>query len=469
MSIVISPEGNSGCKTYNANCVAISYDGSKIICGGTVVKNEMNFNSNDTSFNSTKQLKVPAIFSYNNEIWSVKLSDISFIEGKDVYKYTTYNENMNRTTENITINDERVFETLDTEKRSNTLLAKIGDNAYMSSDGSVQALANSGSFVYTILAIEKLNQEPAYFPKVLFKSVVKLTKDINNNIIIDTIPNVDNKFLCTDLLGYTSKQFIIGDSSGKYLYLVKNATLYASDNGLDNFSCIATNSNNIGLNLGFSVDRTKDDKIPITKRFLYNGGILAGAMSNMIDTNLYTIFIVKTLQGDDKFMTGVSTYNYNLYISTSFRGTFKLITKASSTENFPSGIVWIDVIMSKDGKYILALYKLNDNGIDKYGIYRSTNGTEGENATFTNLFTPLITTPILDYCMTMSDNGKLMMYIIANTTKLYYSNDYGVTWSLVILESEINANSIKLSGDGNVLVIGAAGWNFYRKTITWLA
>jgi hypothetical protein len=152
-----------------------------------------------------------------------------------------------------------------------------------------------------------------------------------------------------------------------------------------------------------------------------------------------------------------------LYISTSFAQDFKLITKASLTENFPQDIEWIDVVMSKDGKYILALYKLDN----KYGIYRSTNGTDGINATFTNLITPLISTPILDYCMTMSDNGKQMMYIIANTSNLYYSNDYGANWSLT--HFGLPANSIKLSGDGKVLVIGAASGNFHRKTITWPA
>ena len=463
MSIVISDGGDSLCKTYNANCVGISYDGSKIICGGSVERDEMSLqNIFDTNFQPAKKLRVPAIFSYNNNTWSTKLSDISFINSylNSTLMYTTYNtENMNKTTEIIdNPNDPRIFEVLNPANRYNILFAKIGDNAYMSNDGSVQALAHSGSFVYTTLTV--VTDTTYYFPKTLFKNTVKLTKDINNNIIIDTIPNTDNKFLCTDLLGYSSKQFIIGDSSGKYLYLVKNATLYASDNGVDNFRSIASNSN-IGFNLGFSVDR---EAIP-AQRFLYNGGILAGAMSNIIDTNLYTIFIVKTLQGGNKFMTGLSTstYNYNLYISTSFGGTFKLITKASSTENFPEGIEWIDVIMSKDGKYILALYKLNND----YGIYRSTNGTEGENATFTNLFTPLITTPIDHYCMTMSDDGKRMMYIIRNTINLYYSNNYGVTWSLTY--TDVQSNSIKLSGDGNVLVIGQTGGNFYRKTITWPA
>jgi photosystem II stability/assembly factor-like uncharacterized protein len=67
----------------------------------------------------------------------------------------------------------------------------------------------------------------------------------------------------------------------------------------------------------------------------------------------------------------------------------------------------------------------------------------------------------------MSDDGKRMMYIIKDTLNLYYSNNYGVTWSLDY--TYVQANSIKLSGDGNVLVIGQLGGNFYRKTITWPA
>ena len=484
MSIVISAggtnNGNSGCKTYEQNCVGISYDGSKIICGGIDSKSDFYTYTESPNPTATGTERIPAIFSYNinNDTWSTKRADIANIIPPEPtnknYQYIVYDtENQQKKPAvNITdSSDPRIFSVTNPANLPHVLLANIGDNAYMSNDGTVQALAHSRVIVYQMKTTYPYdsNGNPILdsngqhtgtgVSKIIFKKVVKVT---NNNISVITIPGESN-FLCTSVgNSYSDKEFIIGDTSGKYLFLVKGAALYASDNGVDNFRCITTNSGIFnGIDMGFFYNRS-------TKTYTYHGGILAGAMSDMINTNLYTIFIVNTNRSPTKSVS-ISDIAYGLYISTELGHTFYQIT--NGTDPFPPDIVWIDVIMSKDGKYILALYRLN-NDYDKYGIYRSENGTEGMNAKFTNLFTPpLITKPassaISDYCMTMSDDGSKMMYIIRYTSTLHYSNDYGVTWKNTSLGLGIMARSIKLSCDGKVLVFATD--TFYRKTITWPA
>jgi hypothetical protein len=479
MSIVISDGGDSGCKTYEQNCVGISYDGSKIICGGIALKSDIFTYTESPNPTATGTERIPAIFSYDNNTntWSTKCADIANIIPPEPtnknYKYIIYDtENQQKKpVVNITdSSDPRIFSVINPNNLPHTLWANIGDNAYMSNDGTVQALAHSRVIVYKNITtypydsngnpiLENGQHIGTGISKTIFKKVVKVT---NNNISVITIPGESN-FLCVSVGNtYTDKEFIIGDTSGTYLFLVKGAALYASDKGVDNFRCITTNSGIFnGIDMGFFYNRS-------TKTYTYHGGILAGAMSDMINTNLYTIFIVNTNRSPTKSVS-ISDIAYGLYISTELGHTFYQIT--NGTDPFPSNIVWLDVIMSKDGKYILALYRLNDD-LNNYGIYRSENGTEGMNAKFTNLFTPpLIPKPasstISDYCMTMSDDGKRMMYIIRNTSTLHYSNDYGVTWKNTSLGLGILARSIKLSGDGKVLVFATD--TFYRKTITWPA
>ena len=118
----------------------------------------------------------------------------------------------------------------------------------------------------------------------------------NDNGVWKKIPNVDNTTLVFSFpyVGISGKQFVIGDTTGSNIYIIKNGNIYYSNSGMNGFSCISTNPTKLGFSMGISANKTFDAITNVTGHtYDFSGSVEGGSMSNVVGNNLYTIFILK--------------------------------------------------------------------------------------------------------------------------------------------------------------------------------